>query len=340
MAPFLPIQAISRSQRIRIAGKTILPGVNNYIDLCQLNNPTALAEKSKTATGETGPGLAENGKYVYAIVANDAFGGTTLSSPLIEITAGAGTNGKTKEWNETTFEAAPVDFATSYSIYRIKATLTEVREKTAKEEEIAWELLTKTLELGSKKTILEYTDSGVTAIATKQSLPVVNNTYYNTNKTGYPIKRELQNHLAIGAILITGPAGPYASDWSVYVSQKTKPSELAEVLKLESNGVPVSKKVKVEKTGELRNRFTGQVVSVTELATATPTESAKLKFEVKSYIIANVQTKIVEIVKGKEVEGKGNAILPTLTPYQVPLASYSSYNKEEAVLIQKFPITV
>lgn len=321
MPPFLPITADNRSQNIRVGGKKVTPGKVTYVDFGNLLVPgsmglTAVGEELKlnkelkltvTKTGAGSTTLVKSKWFGYAVTALDAYGGETPPSAINVKETEAGTEGAGAR-NEIKVEWLAVPFATAYKVYRAGVGKTGLAsEAVALETTPEFIAEVTAVKSATEPFVYEYNDAGQVETP-KGKPPATNNTFYNTNKTAQKPFRDLQNHLAIGAILTVGPLTDNPGEW-VPVSVKTWE------LKLESE------KIKLEK-GEIENRATGVV---REVAEAKPTITKAAAGEEYVYLVVyNTLNGKVEALQGKKVAaGKASlteaTITEKLTAYMQPL---------------------
>jgi len=234
MAPFLPIRAWNRSQRVRIGGKNLSPNETTYVDLGELSTPIGVRASTAT-TG--GTGLAASTEYFYKVVAIDTYGGETLPSAEVNVTTGTGaTNSNTLSW-------LPVANASGYNVYRSTTTGTETL--------VASGVLT-----------AYFVDTGVTKInnynyKAGKALPTKNNTSYS-DISRQNVKKELSYHSAIGAFYVVGPITASSSQTVVVSGLSTTVANLV---------VTVA-------SGEVENRSTGIYTAVTGGTTTLSAASA------------------------------------------------------------------
>jgi hypothetical protein len=311
---FLPVQAANRSQRVRIGGKTILPRITSYIDLGSIL-PVTAPTLTFTKTGEEseGRGLKKSVFFAWGVTAVDASGNETpLALTSGETEAGAETE-KAKNFAKVTF--TPVAHAVKYNVFRTGVGKTGFA--TAALALAATPKLIATIAASSVVGATEvYVDkNGLTGSeegTTEATGGVTNVTFYNTSKTAWSTFHELQNHLAIGALIVVGNITPNPNDWVPYVA-----GDWAVTLGVEE--------VKVAKAKELLQRSTGLVREVTA-ATPAAKKAATAGDEIYTYIVYNTLTNKVESVEGaQEVEktlsqqAAIEVVAAKLTKYQQPL---------------------
>lgn len=327
MPPFIPIRAISRSQAIRIGGQTIKTNVTSYVDLGNLapllaaptvTVSTKEGKKAELHAGSNAKALIKSKFFGYAVTAVDATGVETPISGTADIETEAGAEGE-GSLNFIKVEWKAVPSATSYNVYRVGKSQTGIATAAL--------ALSGTLGFlanvlpATNTTIEEYIDTGVEVTSAKPA--TVNNTNIYPKRAFSPIK-ELRNHLAIGAVVVAGPLTASNSDWVVVDT----PSTMQFVLTFGAEEAKVA-------TGEIKNRATGQVVFV-EKATVATVEAIAGK-EIRSYLVFNTQTRLVEVVEGVAA-ATAKAVLPAFTSVQVPLYSiYAKASKTPALLYDLRP---
>jgi len=300
---FLPVQAANRSQRVRIGGKTILPRITSYIDLGQIA-PVSAPTFTFTKEGKEseGRGLKKSVWFAYGVSAVDASGNETpIAIAAAKTEAGAET---AEAKNFVILAFVPVAHAVKYNLFR-----TGVGKTGFASEALALAATPKLIATVAASTVTgltgSYTDanglSGSEEGTTTNS--GVNTTFYNTSGTAWSTFHELQNHLAIGALIVVGNLTPNPND---YV-----PVGKAWEVTLEAE------KVKVAELKELLQRSTGEVRKV---ATASPT-AKKVEAEKERYtlLVYNSLTNVVESIEGAEETEKAGVLATTtakLTKYQ------------------------
>lgn len=184
MPTFLPLQAISRSQRVRIGGQTVSPTGISFVDVGIVDPPATAYNATLTGSaGATKTGkLAEGKYYAYVITAVDASGNETIPSPevVVKTVAEAEPSAKT-EWTA-------VPHAAKYRVYATPAA-GGASEAAASTEALA---------LIGETASTEFVDTG----QVRQSAipPTSNTTKYNVLGGAWSTRKELQNHFAIGAV--------------------------------------------------------------------------------------------------------------------------------------------
>lgn len=320
MAQYLPIRANSRSQAVRIGGKTIKVGVTSYIDLGYLDvpaTPTAAAKetgkKAELVTNSNAKALVKEKFFAYYVTAVDASGAETTPTLAVAVESGKGAEGEgTLNFNEVKFTA--VDHATKYNVYRggvAQTGGTEAEALAAAPKLIGTVTPTKT----GAQTFL---DTGI-ELGT-QVLPTVNNTQYNTSGTAWSTRHELANHQAIGAITVVGNITPNPNDWAPWSAAVTQ--------------TPEAEKVKFGAEAEWIQRSTGTLRKVAEAKVTKSANTGKPAAgkEVIAVFYYNPRTNKIESVISAEVaektvglqaktEGEVPAGCAQLTVYQTLTAS-------------------
>lgn len=308
---FLPVQAANRSQRVRIGGKTILPRITSYIDLGSILPIAAPTfTYSKIGKKASGKGLEKSTFFVYGVTAVDASGNETpIAVAVAKTEAGAGAE---SELNFAKVAFVPVAHVVSYNVFRSgKGTGTEYTEAEALKLPLKLIATIKASTVTGATETYEDTNSLTSEEGTTEPTGgVTNTTFYNTSKTAWSTFHELQNHLAIGALIVVGNLTPNPNDWVPYVA-----GDWAVTLG--------SEEVKVAEAKELLQRSTGLVRKV---VAATPkakkTAASKERY---TYIIYNTLTNKVESVEGAEIAEKSVAseaievVAAKLTKYQQAL---------------------
>lgn len=301
---FLPVQAANRSQRVRIGGKTILPRITSYIDLGVLS-PIAAPTFTQSAIGKkaAGKGLKKEVWFAYGVTAVDASGNETPIA-IAAVKTGAGAEAES-ELNFVKVGFVPVAHTVSYNVFR-----TGIGKTGAVSEALALAATPKLIATvkASEVTGLTGTYEDTNSLASEEgstapTAGVTNTTFYNTSGNAWSTFHELQNHLAIGALITVGNLTSNPND---YV-----PVGKAWELTLEAE------KVKVAELKELLQRSTGEVRKVlTASPTAKKVEAAKERF---TLLVYNTLTNVVESIEGVE-EAEKTAVLATttakLTKYQ------------------------
>ena len=311
MAPFLPVRAISRSQAVRIGGQTIKTNATTYVDLGNLAPVLALpvldvtditGETSQQHAGTVSGALKASVYWGYAVTAVDASGAETPINGVVSGKTGAG-GGTDKNQNFVKVTWTAVPNATSYNVYRVGKSATGITTAALSVTGQPYFL--------ANTTGVTYLDTGV-EVTTKKP-PVANDTSIYTKRAFSP-KKELRNHLALGAVVIAGPLTASGYDWVV-------PNIPSTVQFVQTFG---AKEVRIAE-GQILQRSTGILVTVTA-ATLTSKTAAGGK-EYNSYVVFNTQSHLAELVEGTEV-ATGKAVLPTLTSVQVPLYTINTAASE------------
>lgn len=309
MSQFLPIQAASRSQAVRIGGKTIKKGVTSYVDLGYLSTvaaaPTFVAkETGKTAeqaANSNSKGLVKEKFFAYYVTAVDSSGNETPVSPVGAIESGKGAESATTlNFNEVKW--VTVAHATKYNVFRGGVAQTGGTEAAVK-------ALTPKL-IGST-TSTTFVDTGI-ELGTAAPV-VVNNTFYNTGGTAWSTRHELQNHLAIGAILIVGNITPNPNDWAPFNKEWEATAE--------------AEKVKFAELKELIQRSTGTIRKVEAASVAKSAEKVSAGKERYTIFVYNTLHNLVESVQGEEEAEKAASLTKVqekLNIYQQPLTVYKT----------------
>jgi hypothetical protein len=305
MPSYLPIRANSRSQAVRIGGKTIKTNVTAYIDLGYLDVPAtptkAAVEVGKKAEfKEGGEGLKKEVYFAYYVTAVDASGNETTPTLVVSALAGKGAEVES-EYNFVEVKFVAVDRATKYNIYRAGVAATGYA--TAALAEAAAPKLIATV-TPTTTGAQSYLDTGV-ALKT-QILPTVNNTFYNTGGTSWSTRHELANHQAIGAITVVGNLTPNPNDWAPWSAAVTQTPE-AEKVKFQGAEV------------EWIQRSTGTLRKVAEAKVAKGANTGKPAAgkEVIAVYYYNPRTNLIESVVSAEVAEK-TAGLQAKTEGEVP----------------------
>lgn len=298
MPPFLPIQALNRSQAVRIGGKHILPKITSYVDFGQLAIPYSAPSFTYSKVGKKaeGPGLKKSVYFPYAVTAVDAAGGETQVSVLAVAKTEAGAETESNlNFVKLTWE--PVTNATKYNIYRGGKAATGIASEAL--AQVA------TLGLIGNSTTASFTDFGAVETPGVEP-PTVNGSSFNTNKNpGWSPFKELQNHTSQGAIIVVGGLTNSSSDWVI-----------------SSGGTLSGIETKLKITlGEAtwKQRSTGRV-AVTKSTQLTVTAAASGKFA-GIYFVFNAASGTLEIVAGAEVAEAKLVVYPTLKATQIPFAS-------------------
>lgn len=195
MPIYLPLKAITRSQRVRIAGQTLSTSNISYVDMGYVDPVTYLYQLEIEGT-ETGAekGLTKEKYYGYIVTSLDASGNETESGSLITVQAGKGKEEAGKgNFNFNVLRWSPVPHAKKYNVYRTAA----AGAATAEAAREATLTLIATIETAG------YTDEG--AANKTAEPPYVNKTKYNVLGGAWNTHKELQNHFAIGAVQQLGP---------------------------------------------------------------------------------------------------------------------------------------
>jgi hypothetical protein len=303
MPAYLPIRALSRSQAVRIGGKTIKTNVTAYVDLGYLDVPAtptkAASEIGKKAEfKEGGKGLKKEVYFAYYVTAVDASGNETTPTLVVSALAGKGAEVES-EYNFVEVKFVAVDHATKYNIYRAGVAATGYA--TAALAEAAAPKLIATV-TPTTTGAQSYLDTGV-ALKT-QILPTVNNTFYNTGGTAWSTRHELANHQAIGAITIVGNLTCNPNDWAPYGAAETQTPEAEKVTFAGTTWIQRS-------TGELRT------VAEAKVAKGANTGKPAAGKEVIAVYYYNPRTNLIESVQSAVVAEK-TAGLQAKTEGEVP----------------------
>lgn len=272
MPTFLPLTAITRSQRVRIAGQYLKPGKVYFVDLGIVDAPGEANEGAPitTESGATKTGKLKESQYAaYVLTSVDASGRETTASTTVNIKAPA------EAETSVILKWGAVPHAKKYRIYA-NTVLGNATSAAAAEAEA--------LKLIGETEALTFTDTGQTRTATTP--PTTNTTEYNVGGYAWSTHKELQNHFAIGAVQQLGGYTPSNLDYIPVVT----PSGWE--LKLESKNVKVVKSI-------VEQRSTGRIYAVTnELSTSL--ESGGATKTILSIIIYNPLNNKLETVSAAE----------------------------------------
>jgi len=272
MPTFLPITADTRSQRVRIARQNIaeFPAIT-YINLGQVDPPlTAYNSGTLTFTAnETAekPSLKKSKYYLYAITSVDS-GGNESQPYFVEEKSGGGAEGAgSSNWNELEWNNVP--HAVAYKVYASAVA-------GGAKEAISQVNLVEEVKPGT--TTSKFIDKAQTRGTVVP--PSVNSTQFNVGGGAFSTRKELQNHLSQGAIIVLGGYTPSNLDFVPIKGSK------AWELVLESE------QFKVVKAEEVLQRSTGRVNAtvVRELTQAAfKSEASKEKVAIAVYNTGNGQ---------------------------------------------------
>lgn len=303
MPTFLPVSALSRSTDIRIAGQLIKQNLTSYIDLGvadSVSTPTFA-----TSTTAVASSLVKSKYYNYAVTAVVGGGETTPTNATVE-KAGAGAEGAS-EFNTIEPKWGAVAHATAYRVYRSPVVGDSSSAKASANT------LTLIAEVAS--TVLAYNDLGVAnGTATP---PKVNGGHYNVGGGGWSTRKELQNHSAIGQLLVLGPPTQSNLDYVPYDT----PAGFALTLE--------SEQYKVTKT-KLVQRSTGVVVAETNELTASSFKSAGTTKITVGIAFYNPATNLIE-----EVKKEATVAPPSVALFKEVAALVPSYAQVLYVLSAK-----
>lgn len=318
MAPYLPIRALSRSQAVRIGGKTVKPNATTYVDLGSLDVPAVATldvtdetgKKAQQAPNSNAKGLLKEKFFAYYVTAVDASGGESTPTLVVTGESGKGTEAESKmNFIEVKFVGVP--HAAKYNIYR--GGVAQTGGTAAAVEALTPKLIGTVT--STSQGALTFLDTGI-ELGT-QAPPTVNNTYYNTGGTAWSTRHELANHQAIGAVVVVGPVTANPNDWAPWNAAVTATVE--------------AEKVKFS-AAEFIQRSTGTIRSVAEAKVskgANQKEPASGK-EVVAVYFYNPRTNLIESVQSAET-AEGTAGLQAkvegeVTAGGVQLTVYKSLN--------------
>jgi len=276
MPTFLPLTADNRSQRVRIARQTIaqFPAVS-YINLGQVDPPGTALNQTVTFTPvptAAASNLVKSKYYLYAITSVDA-GGNESQPYITEVKAGAGAEGA-GEFNTNEFNWTKVPHAVAYKIYG-SAVAGGAHEAIAQ------------INLIAEVTTNKYVDAG--AARGTATPPDSNKTQYNVGGGAFSTRKELQNHLAIGAVLVLGGYTPSNLD---YV-----PRAENSAWELTGFGTGKEEKYEVLEAKEVIQRSTGRINKTacrTKKVTGFKSEASKEKVAIVVYNAGNGQLEVIE----------------------------------------------
>lgn len=307
MPPFIPIRAISRSQAVRIGGQTIKTNATSYVDLGNLSEVVAKAaltateagEKSEQHAGSNTKALIKKKFFGYAVAAVDTNGVETPINGVVQVESGSGAEGEgSLNFIKAVWNAVPK--AASYNVYRTGKSQTGL---ATGEAETAQPYFLANVAAVAEASTGEYLDTGVEVTT---HVPVaVNNTNIYPSKAFSPTK-ELRNHLAIGAVIVTGGLTQSNSDWVVVNPETQFVLTFAE------------KKLKLTK-GELRQRSTGIIVAIATEPSEILTVLSAAGKEKKAIVVYNSQSQKLEVVESEAVLLATKATVPTPTAAQTVL---------------------
>jgi hypothetical protein len=229
MPAYLPIRANSRSQAVRIGGKTIKTNVTSYIDLGYLDVPATptgklieAGEASEQAANSNVKGLLKEKFFAYYVTSVDASGAESTPTLAVATESGKDTEAA-KHLNFIEVKFVAVDHATKYNIYRGGVA------QTGGTEAAVLALAPKFIGTLTPTTTgaQVFKDTGIEL--GKQTIPTVNSTFYNTGGTAWSTRHELANHQAIGAITVVGNLTCNPNDWAPYSAAETQTPEAEKV---------------------------------------------------------------------------------------------------------------
>jgi len=273
MPTFLPLTAITRSQRVRIAGQYLKPGKIYFVDLGIVDAPGEANEGAPITTeaGATKTGKLTEAYYAaYVLTSVDVSGRETTASYPVNIKAPA------EAEVSVILKWGAVPHAKKYRIYANVAT-GNVTSAAAAEAEA--------LKLIGETESLTFTDTGQTRKATTP--PTVNTTEYNVAGYAWSTHKELQNHFAIGAVQQLGGYTPSNLDYIPVIT----PSGWE--LKLESEKVKVVKSI-------VEQRSTGRVFAVGNELETSAFKSGGATKTVLAIIVYNSLNNKLETVQAAE----------------------------------------
>jgi hypothetical protein len=277
MPTFLPLTADNRSQRVRIARQTIaqFPAVS-YINLGQVDPPGTALNQTVTftakATVKEKTSIVKGKYYLYAITSVDASGNE--SQPyIVEVKSGAGAEAE-NEYNANEFVWTKVPHAVAYKVYG-SAVAGGAKEAISQVNLIA------------EVTTAKYVDEG--AARGTATPPETNKTQYNVGGGAFSTRKELQNHLAVGAVLVLGGYTPSNLDYI--------PRAENSAWELTGFGTGKEEKYEVLEAKEIVQRSTGRInktVCRTLKVTGFKSEASKEKVALVVYNAGNGQLEKIE----------------------------------------------
>lgn len=306
--PFLPIQAINRSQAVRIGGKRILPNVTSYIDVTGNILPVLAPTLTNNEVGKkaAGKGLKKSVWFAYGVSAVDAEGKETPLTNVGALKTGAVAEAES-ELDFGIVKFVQVEHAVKYNIFR-----TGVGKTGFSTEALAlagtFKLIGTVAQTGAVEGKFEDTNSATSEEGTTEASYGPNTTFFNTSKTAWSTKHELQNHFTEGTIVIVGAQTPNPGDWA----------PLGKNLEVTLG----SEKVELAEAKEYLRRSTGEVRKVAASGSMTAKKTATAGKQRLSVVVYNWLLNQFETIEGEEETEETFYPLTSIVPAEAKLKKY------------------